>query len=140
MAIDPINAGTSTPAAGAGDAPVNVAQDGQGITIVEFVQSRVLDEANITEIGQHVGSVIDASDKPRILLDFASVDHLSSAALGMLINANNRVREKNGQLRLCSIRPQILEVFAITKLDKLFRIYDDRAAATASFEAPRTDV
>ena len=40
----------------------------------------------------------------------------------MLINVNSRIREKNGQLRLCNIRKQILEVFAITKLDTLFKI------------------
>ena len=110
------------------------------IRIVEFVQSKILDEANITEIGTRVGDVIDAEDRPRLVLDFRNVDHLSSAALGMLINSNNRVREKNGQLRLCDIKRQILEVFTITKLDKLFRIYPNRQAALESFEAPRTDI
>ena len=58
----------------------------------------------------------------------------------MLINANNRIREKNGELRLCDIKRQIMEVFAITKLDKLFRIYPDRLAAIKSFGVAKTDV
>jgi anti-sigma B factor antagonist len=66
-------------------------------------------------------------------VDFASVDHLSSAALGMLINVNNRVKQRNGQLRLTNIKPQIFEVFVITKLNKLFRIYPTRTEAMASF-------
>ena len=119
--------------------PVAVVNHGP-IRIVEFVQSKILDEANIAEIGTRVGEVIEAESRPRLLLDFRNVDHLSSAALGMLINANNRVREKNGQLRLCDIKRQILEVFAITKLDKLFKIYPNRQAALDSFEAPRTDI
>ena len=53
-----------------------------------------------------------------MLLDFATVDHLSSAALGMLINANNKIKLKNGQLRLANIKPQIMEVFVITKLEQ----------------------
>ncbi len=110
------------------------------ISIVEFIQSKILDEANITEIGGQVHALVDEADKPRLLLDFANVDHLSSAALGMLINANNRIREKNGELRLCAIKRQILEVFAITKLDKLFRIYPDQAAAMRSFGVQKTDV
>ena len=110
------------------------------IRIVEFTQSKILDEANITEIGARVGEVIDSQSRPRILLDFANVDHLSSAALGMLINANNRIREKNGELRLCDIKRQILEVFAITKLDKLFRIYPTRQAAIESFGVQKTDL
>jgi len=52
---------------------------------------------------------------------------LSSAALGALINVNNRMKAKNGQLRLANIKPQIFEVFVITKLNKLFRIHGTRA-------------
>jgi anti-sigma B factor antagonist len=119
--------------------PIAVANHGP-IKIVEFVQSKILDEANIAEIGTKVAEIIDAEHRPRLILDFRNVDHLSSAALGMLINANNRIREKNGQLRLCDIKRQIMEVFTITKLDKLFRILPNRQAAIQSFEMARTDV
>jgi anti-sigma B factor antagonist len=123
------------------DAPSPVAVVNHGpIRIVEFVQSKILDEANIAEIGTRVGEVIESEHRPRLLLDFRNVDHLSSAALGMLINANNRVREKNGELRLCDIKRQIFEVFTITKLDKLFRIYPNRQAALESFGVQKTDI
>lgn len=119
--------------------PIAVLNHGP-IKIVEFTQSRILDEANIAEIGTKVGEVIESEHRPRLILDFRNVDHLSSAALGMLINANNKIKERNGQLRLCDIRRQILEVFSITKLDKLFKILPDRNAAIHSFEVARTDV
>lgn len=112
--------------------PISVTRQ-KDVRIVEFTNNRILDEANIAEIGQTLGALIDEGDNPKLLLDFSSVDHLSSAALGMLINANNRIREKNGQLRLANIKPQILEVFVITKLNKLFRIMPGRAEALASF-------
>ena len=103
------------------------------IRIVEFTNNRILDEANIVEIGNTLGALIDEVDNPKLLLDFSTVDHLSSAALGMLINANNKIREKSGQLRLSNIQPQIMEVFVITKLNKLFRIFPARAEALADF-------
>jgi anti-sigma B factor antagonist len=112
--------------------PVSVVQN-KDIRIVEFTSAKILDEANITEIGQTLNSMVDEGDNPKLLLDFANVDHLSSAALGMLINANNRIKQKNGQLRLANIKPQIYEVFVITKLNKLFRILPDRAEALKSF-------
>lgn len=112
--------------------PVSVVQN-KDIRIVEFTSAKILDEANITEIGATLNSMVDEGDNPKLLLDFANVDHLSSAALGMLINANNRIKQKNGQLRLANIKPQILEVFVITKLNKLFRILPDRAEALKSF-------
>jgi len=103
------------------------------IRIVEFTNNRILDEANITEIGNTLTSLIEERENPKVLLDFAAVDHLSSAALGTLINANNKIRERGGQLRLTNIKPQILEVFVITKLNKLFKILPTRDEAIASF-------
>lgn len=108
--------------------------DDKGIRVVEFTNNKILDEANINEIGTTLTALIDEGASPKILLDFSSVDHLSSAALGMLINANNKIKQRNGQLRLAGIKPQILEVFQITKLNKLFRILPDRAAALTSFD------
>jgi len=105
----------------------------EGVWLCEFTSSRILDESNIKEIGDVLSQLIDGEAQPKLLLDFSQVDHLSSAALGMLINANNRIRLRSGQLRLACIRPQILEVFAITKLNKLFRILPTRQEAMASF-------
>ncbi len=113
--------------------PVSVTQQ-KDIRIVEFTNNKILDEGNIAEIGQTLNTLIDERGNPRVLLDFANVDHLSSAALGMLINVNNRIKQKNGMLRLTNIKPQIFEVFVITKLNKLFRILPSRAEAITSFE------
>jgi anti-sigma B factor antagonist len=107
--------------------------DQKDVKVVDFVESKILDEANIAEIGQHLIGLVEAKDRPKILLDFNNVDHLSSAALGMLINVNNRVKQQNGQLRLVNIKPQIMEVFEITKLNKLFKILPSRAEALTSY-------
>ena len=112
--------------------PVAVSQS-KDIRIVEFQNHKILDEGNIADIGATLNSMIEELHPPKMLLDFVNVDHLSSAALGMLINANNKIKQKNGALRLTNIKPQILEVFVITKLNKLFKILPTREAALASF-------
>jgi anti-sigma B factor antagonist len=103
------------------------------VRVVEFTNNRILDEANIAEIGQGLTGLVEEQAIPKLLLDFNTVDHLSSAALGMLINVNKKIRERNGQLRLANIKPQIYEVFVITKLNKLFRILPTRAEGLSSF-------
>ena len=104
------------------------------VTTVGFLDRNILEEASIQQIGDEVGSLILASSNPKILLNFENVEHLSSAALGTLITVNNKIRQKGGQLRLSNIDAQIREVFSITKLDKLFQIYDTAEMATASFK------
>lgn len=89
---------------------------------VEFTCRKILDEANITEIGEQLGALIEREERPKVIISFAGVEHLSSAALGTLITVNNKIKVKSGQLRLSDINAQIYEVFTITNLNKLFRI------------------
>ncbi len=105
-----------------------------GVTRVEFLERNIVDEASIQQIGEEILREVDASVMPKILIDFKNVDHLSSAALGQLITINNKVRQKDGQLRLANIDAQIYEVFVITRLNKLFHIHETDDEALASFQ------
>lgn len=100
---------------------------------VEFIDRNILDEANIQQIGEEISAIVESEPKPKLLISFSNVDHLSSAALGTLITINSKVRAKGGQLRLANIDPQIHEVFVITKLNRLFQIHDTTEQAVASF-------
>lgn len=107
--------------------------DQKDIKIVSFIENKILDEANITEIGAALTSLVEARERPKMMLDFQNVDHLSSAALGMLINVNQKIKLQSGELRLVNIKPQIIEVFMITRLNKLFKIFPNREEALESF-------
>ena len=108
-------------------------RDSGGIRIVEFTERKILDELAIHEIGEELGRIIEEAETPKMLLSFKNVDHLSSAALGMLINLNRQVADKEGELKLSDISPPIFEVFKITRLNKLFNIHPSVAEATADF-------
>jgi anti-sigma B factor antagonist len=103
------------------------------VSVVRFVDRKILDEANIQELGQELFQLIEDEDRKNLLLNFSSVEFLSSAALGKLITLDKKVKARGGKLKLSNIRPEIYEVFAITKLNKLFDIKDDEADALASF-------
>jgi len=103
------------------------------VTQVEFVDRNILDEANIQLIGEEIGGLIEAEPKPKLLISFSNVDHLSSAALGTLITINNKIKSRGGQLRLADIDPQIYEVFVITRLNRLFEIHETGEGALKSF-------
>ena len=105
-----------------------------GAVRVEFVDRSILDEANIKQIGDELTAIVTQRPHPKLILNFRNVDHLSSAALGTLITVHNKVKAERGQLRLAEIDPQILEVFAITKLDTLFEIHESEASALASLD------
>jgi len=113
---------------------LTIQQEEGEIAHVGFIDKNILEEATIAQIGDEIAQMIDNATHPKILLNFDNVEHLSSAALGQLITINNKVKSKGGQLRLCRVDPQIDEVFAITRLNKLFQIYDEAAEALNSFK------
>jgi anti-sigma B factor antagonist len=110
-----------------------IVKSDDGITRVGFVDRNILEEASIQQIGDEITELIDQSPNPKLLIVFDNVEHLSSAALGTLITINNKIRQKGGQLRLSNIDPQIYEVFVITKLNKLFQIFESADEAEKSF-------
>ena len=101
------------------------------ITVAKFVDKKILDETNIQIIGNQLFGLVEDDGRKKIILDFSNVEYLSSAALGKLITMDKKVKAASGKLRLCSIRPDIYEVFAITKLNQVFDIKDDQDQAMA---------
>jgi anti-sigma B factor antagonist len=103
------------------------------VTVARFVDKKILDETNIQIIGNQLFGLVDEDQRAKIVLDFSNVEYLSSAALGKLITLDKKVKAARGKLRLCSIRPDIYEVFAITKLNKLFDIHENQEQALEGF-------
>ena len=104
-----------------------------GITVVSFVDTKIVTEENIQEVGDQLYSLVEDEGHKQLLLNFGNVQYLSSAALGKLINLKKKVGAVKGKLKLCCIHPDLLEVFRITRLDQVFEIHDDQQAALATF-------
>ncbi|MEQ8848551.1 STAS domain-containing protein [Botrimarina sp.] len=109
---------------------ISLAESGD-VTVVTFNDSKIIDDQAIQELGQELIALVEVDDRKKIVLNFAAVEFMSSAALGKLISFEKRVRAHKAQLILTNIRPEIHEVFAITKLTRLFTIKEDEADALA---------
>src|SRR5438445_8848271 len=103
------------------------------VTVVNFTDRKILDEQNIQAIGEQLFSLVDEAGRRKILLNFANVEYLSSAALAKLITMNKKVQQAGGRLILCNIDRQIYEVFEITKLNKIFNIHAEEQEALQAF-------
>src|SRR5205085_3344998 len=108
-------------------------EDVGDIAVVHFVDKKILDEQNIQMIGDDLFRLVDELGRRKILLNFGNVEFLSSAALGKLITMNRKVQAVRGKMLLCNISKEIMEVFMITKLDKLFTILPDEQSALQAF-------
>lgn len=103
------------------------------IAVVNFVDKKILDEQNIQMIGDDLFRLVDELGRRKILLNFSNVDFMSSAALGKLITLHRKLQAVQGKLVLCKIGREILDVFKITKLDRILTIKDDEQEGLQAF-------
>lgn len=66
---------------------------------------------------------LDAIPNPREL-DFAGLEYISSAGLGLLLRTQKRVMAHGGSLRLVNVNNHIRDVFRYSGFDKIFQIVD----------------
>ena len=106
--------------------------DCDGVKLVRVTTTSVLSEGEVEAFGQSLLALAEVPGQ-RVVLSFLGVQHLTSLVLGKLIHVHKRLAESGGELRLADIDQHIFEVFAITHLDRLFRIYEREDEAIASF-------
>src|SRR6201997_3552029 len=95
------------------------------VTVVSFMDRKILDEQNIQIIGEQLFGLGDESGRKKLLLNFGNVEYMSRAALGKLSTLHENAHAAGRKCGLCNTAPQIREVFEITNLDKLFVIKGD---------------
>ena len=104
-----------------------------GVTIVHFTEAKVIDQRNINLIGSELTRMVESGGVLKMLINMENVRYLSSAVLGKLISLHKALRTRKGVLKLCSIAPAIMEVFEITRLDKVFDIHKSEDEALEAF-------
>lgn len=105
----------------------------EGILVVRFTAPRIVQEEEIQSAFEQLQQLLDEKGGREVVLDFRKVQFLSSSALGRLILLQKKLASAKGRLVLCGIAKEIFEVFKITKLDKVFTIKEDEAAALATW-------
>ena len=61
-----------------------------------------------------------------VLLDLQDITFMNSAGLGTLLAALKTVRKIGGKIFLCSVNEQVKLLFQMTKMERIFEIFNDR--------------
>src|ERR1700740_3371452 len=67
-----------------------------------------------------------------IVIDLSHVVYVDSSGLAIFIDALQRVQQYGGRLALAGLQENVRLVFQISKLDKVFKIFDDSQSALAA--------
>jgi len=64
-----------------------------------------------------------------LIFDFEQTQAIDSTALGAMVQVFKTLRTQGGHLSLCNVGSGVRRVLAITRVDRVFPIYDDLDAA-----------
>ena len=70
----------------------------------------------------------------QILLDLSQMNYIDSSGLGAIVFAHQEITHQGGELKIACLQPKPRVVFDITKVYRIFDIYDDVETAMSSFK------
>jgi anti-sigma B factor antagonist len=105
--------------------------DSRDVGTVRVVRlSGALDAVASGEVRKQLNEVV-RDGTMRLVIDLAGVSRIDSTGLGALVTTLKASRDRGGELVLAALTPAVRTVVELTRLHRVFDIYDDADAAAA---------
>jgi|LSQX01.1.fsa_nt_gb anti-sigma B factor antagonist len=91
-----------------------------------------LDAASVKNFKESV-AVLVKKEIINIVVDMKEIDFIDSSGLGSLVSCLRLVNNEGGDIRLSSLQSQIRALLELTRMHRVFQIFDDAETAIKSF-------
>jgi len=91
-----------------------------------------LDASSAKDFKEKVGS-LSRENRVKLVIDMGGVDFIDSSGLGSLVSSLRTVNKLGGDIKISALQDQVRAIFELTRLHRIFGIYDDSTAAAMSF-------
>lgn len=68
------------------------------------------------------------------VIDASKLNFVDSMGLGVIISLLRRVKQRDGDIKISSLTPDVKSIFEITRLHRLFDICENKAEAIEKFK------
>jgi anti-sigma B factor antagonist len=103
---------------------MNVKQEKVNGSMVLFLQEERIDAHNSGELKELVLYLLEQGET-EIVVQLEQVRFNDSSGLGALLAGLKNAAAKSGKLSLTNVQPQVLSMFELTRLNRVFEIYPD---------------
>ena len=109
---------------------IDVRMKGNDVTVI--VLRGEIGTETVNEFKDKIDQIV-ADGKFNLVIDFQEVGYLNSMGLGVVAATLKKVKKAKGDLKLVNLSPAVQELFELTRLTKVFEIFDSEDSAVKSF-------
>jgi anti-sigma B factor antagonist len=103
------------------------------VTVLD-ISGRLTTGAGEQQLRQLISELVDEG-RTNVLLNLEELEFMDSAGLGSLVVGSQLLQRQGGRLQVVNARGPVQHVFQITRLTKVFPVFQDEDGAMASFQA-----
>ncbi|MBD3424411.1 MAG: anti-sigma factor antagonist, partial [Candidatus Latescibacteria bacterium] len=94
----------------------------KGVVVIKL--SGLVDSANSHLLENRLSELIE-DGHVKLVFDLSDIDYISSAGWGIFVSEMKGIREREGDLKLSGMSPDVRDVFELLEFDSLLTPYDD---------------
>jgi anti-anti-sigma factor len=110
------------------DAP-SITAERHGAAIIARANVKLLAEQELKTLIRLIDQWAGGAGVTLVVIDLTGVQLLPSLALGLLMQISRKCKASNQALKLACVDPKVRQVFAITRLDRIFEFCPSVEAA-----------
>ena len=105
-----------------------------GVAVITFLETAAMVEGDKVEsLSKELFSLIDDKKYKKVVLNLYNASYISSAMLAQLVTLHRKMQAHKAKVRLCCLRPPVMEAFKVSHFDHLFEIFQDEPTALKKF-------
>jgi anti-anti-sigma factor len=102
------------------------------VNVIDLTLPQTLDIDEFDRLNDSLLERIRSEAEGQWVLDLSQVSYMGSAALGLLVNLRQQIKQTGGRLVLCGLSQQLTHVFKTCCMERLFKITKSRKDAIAA--------
>lgn len=102
----------------------------QGVAVI-VLRTEYLDASSVEEFKGSVASILESNKN--VVLDLSGLQFVDSAGLGALLSCLRKTAAAGGDLKVSGLTKPVRSVFEISRLHRVFDIYQKQADAVLAF-------
>ncbi len=104
------------------------------VAVVSFRETLAMFEGDkVQAVGKELIDLVESRKDPKVLLNLSNAHFVSSAMLAHLVKLHRKIQDAKGRIKLCGLRPVIMDAFKVSHFDRIFEIHPDEATALKKF-------